>query len=330
MNARWKAGIALIAIIAAAMLAHLARAAGPGNAPEQTVRAGPLEATLKLDRSSLNTAESLIATLTVRAESGVRVTLPPAEPKLGGFSVISAVDQPQRTVATSQGEQQLFERRYTLEPFLPGEYVLPPLEIRWQKSAGESGVARTAEVKVPVESLLPKETGKDKTPLDPGTIRDAYTPPATRSNGSIWTVIAIGFVAAALCAAGIWLFRKQKQAADEISKLIDRVQNLRHSSTTAGPSADALHELAGALRGGLAHRVDPAAATADTGELVDRLAKRGTWGDSEARRVGEVLGALDAARFGGMSMPASEFGHHLEAVAAMLTRMRAMPAEVKR
>jgi len=331
MNSHWKSNAWLVVTLAAIGVGGVNCFAEPAmqGASEQTVRAGPIEAALKLDRSSLNTAESLIATLTVRAESGVRVSLPRVESKLGAFSVLSTVDEPQRTVATSKGDEQLFVRRYTLEPFLPGEYVLPPLEIRWQKSAGESGVARTAVVKIPVETLL-KEAGKDGKPPDPGTIRGAYTPPVVRGDGSIWAGIVIGFVIASLGGAGIWVLRRQKQAADEIAILLERVQNLRRSAATDLPGTEALHELAGALRDGLARRVEPDAATADTGELVARLAKKKTWGDSEARRVGEVLGSLDAARFGGVAMPASEFDLHVEAVVGMLKKMRAMPEGVKR
>lgn len=295
------------------------------SAPEQTVRAGPIEATLKLDRSVLNPAQSLIATLTVRAASGVRVSLPPVEAKLGGFSVVSAVDEPLRTVSANSREEQVFERRYRLEPFLPGDYTLPPLEIRWQKSASESGVARTAEVKVSVESLLPREAGKDGKPLDPGTIRDAYTPPAERKVGAIWIGIAIGISVASVAGAGLWALGRKRHAADEVAGLLERVQAMRQVAGADAANPDALHELAAALRGALANRVEPSATTAETDVLVSRLGKSAAWGDSDAGRVGEVLCALDAARFGGISMPAAEFRHHVETVVGMLTRLRAMP-----
>lgn len=295
------------------------------SAPEQTVRAGPIEATLKLDRSVLNPAQSLVATLTVRAASGVRVSLPPVEAKLGEFSVVSAVDEPLRTVAANGREEQVFERRYTLEPFLPGEYSLPPLEIRWQKSASDSGVARTAEVKVAVDSLLPLEAGKDGKPLDPGTIRDAYTPPAERNAGAIWIGIAIGLAVASVAGAGLWALNRKRHAADEVAKLLERVQGMRQMAGADAAKPDAMHELAVALRGALADRVEPGATTVETEELVNRLGKNAAWGDSDAGRVGEVLGALDAARFGGESMPAEEFRHHVETVVGMLTRLRAMP-----
>jgi hypothetical protein len=294
-------------------------------APEQTVSAGPIKVMLNLDRSSLNVAESLVATLTVKAASGVRVSLPPVETKLGGFSIVSAVDEPLRTIATGEGEQQLLVRRYTLEPFLPGEYKLPPFEIRWRKRASESGVARTAEVKVMVESLLPKQAGSDEKTLDPGTIREAYISPAQRGNGPIWAGIAIGFGIALVAGAGIWAWRRRRQEIDEIEQLLERVDRLRQAAEAGAPKADALHELAGALRGALADRVEPGAATVDTSELVRRLGQSATWGESEARRVGDVLGELDAARFGGAPMPVSEFGRHLEVVTGILKKLRAMP-----
>jgi len=328
MSKRWKSRACLIVTALVIASGETICIAVPAiqAAPEQTVSAGPIEASLKLDRASLNVAESLMATLTVKAASGVRVSLPPVEAKLGGFTVISAVNEPLRTVATGEGEEQLIVRRYTLEPFLPGDYNFPALEIRWQKSAAESGVARTAEVKVVVDSLLPKQTGAEAKPLDPGTIREAYTPPVERGAGAIWVGIAIGFGAAVVAGAGIWASSRRRQSADRIAKLLGRVQSLRQAGA---PNADSLHELAGALREALANRVDPRATTADTGELVERLGSTAAWGDAEARRVGEVLGALDAARFGGMPMPASEFGRHVETVAAMLTKLGAMPSQLE-
>ncbi|MGH7243839.1 MAG: hypothetical protein ACREJD_10515 [Phycisphaerales bacterium] len=302
--------------------------AAPANvaASEQSVSAGPIQATLKLDRDSLNVAESLIATLTVRAPTGVRVTLAPAESKLAGFSVVSAVDEPLLTVPTAEGQQQLLVRRYTLEPFLPGEYKFPPIEIRWQKSAAESGVARTAEVKVAVASLLPKDVANDKKALDPGPIRDAYTPPVTRSNSSIWIGIAIGFAAASALGVGFWVLNGRAHTSDEVAQLLARIEALRASDQRSAPSSEAMHELATSLRSALANRVDPAAATADTSELVERLERRSGWGVAEAKHVGDILGAIDAARFGGIPMPSSEFRQHVDSVIGMLVRLRALPS----
>jgi len=294
-------------------------------ASEQTVGAGPIEATLKLDRSSLNVAESLIATLTVKAATGVRVSLPPVEKQLGEFSIASAVDEPLRTVATSRGEEQLFVRRYTLEPFLSGDYTFPSLEIRWQKSASESGVARTAEVKVNVESLLAKQTVGNVKELDPGTIRDAYTSPAVRGTGPVVIAMAIGFGAATFIGGGLWVWSRRRRATDEIATLLERVEHLRRESGSGQPNPESLHHLAGVLRCALADRVDPDAEATETRELVRRLEKIEAWGESDARRVGDVLTALDAARFGGGPMSPSEFGRHVEAVLAMLSKMRALP-----
>ncbi|MBX3379033.1 MAG: hypothetical protein KF805_02975 [Phycisphaeraceae bacterium] len=327
-SASWPSCYALIVAGFAIVAPCPAAAPDAAAAPEQTVSAGPLQATLKLDRASLNVAENLVATLWVKAPTGVQVALPLTEAKLGGFTVISVVDEPLRTVPTGTGEQQELMRRYTLEPFLPGEYTLPPLEIRWKKGGNESGVARTAEVKVPVTSLLPKQAGSDAKAPDTGTIRGEYTVAKPRDAGALWTGVGIGFGAAAAVGCGLWVRSRRRHATDAIDRLLQRVEDLRRADRGDTTNPHALHELAGAIRGAIADRVEPGAASAEASELVKTLERHSGWGATDARRVGEVLGALDAARFSGACVPATEFRRYVETVVEVLKKLRAMPTPV--
>lgn len=305
----------------------LADAPKPDTAPEQSVSAGPIQASLKLDRASLNVAQSLTATLTVRAPVGVRVTLPEEEAKLDGFSVVSIVNEPLRTLPTGSGQEQLLVRRYKLAPFLPGEYKIPPMEIRWQKSEKESGVARTAEVKVVVDSLLPKSDAPNSKALDPGTIRAEYTLPAQSDRSTLWVGFAVGFGAAVALGAGFWILNRRRTPKDDLEALIAQVEALRRQGTF---TAESLHQLASAFRRGLATRLDPSAGSQTTGELVATLARTPDWGEAEARRAGDVFETLDAARFGGTSMSEDRFRNLAETVASMLARLRAMPPRAVR
>lgn len=300
-------------------------ASPPVGTPEQSISAGPLQVTLKMNRATLNAADNLIATLTVTAPAGVRVTMPPEEKALGGFSVISIVDEPLRTVPIGTGEQQEFVRRYTLEPYLPGEYTLPPLEIRWTKGANQSGAARTSPVNIIVESLLPPPSGSDSKAPDAGTIRGLYTAPVEHGTGSLWAGVAIGFVSALAVGGGVWIAKRRSRAPDEVKRLLERVEALRDSKGT-----DALHELALSIRGAMAARFGPGLASADTGEVVMTLASRAGWGDVDAGGAGALLGTLDAARFSGAGLPATEFHGCVESTLAILKKLHEMPAEGKR
>lgn len=323
MNQRLHPGALALILCAAAAWVHPRPVRASEPAPVQTVNAGPIRATLKLDRSSMNVAQSLVATLTVYAPSGVRVSLPLVDARLGGFSVVSSIDEPLRTVAAKSGEEQVLVRRYTLEPFLPGEYRFPPLEIRWQKGAGESGVARTADVAVKVESLLGSKGAKEGQSLDPGTIRDAYTIPAPRESWGLWVGGGIGFGAAVLGGTGVWMFMRRRSRPDGLARLISSAEQARAGIEAGG--SDPMHRLAGALRSGIAERIEPCAATVETNELIERLKRNPAWGEEKAAAVGEVLTALDAARFGGETMAPAELRRHAETVIALLLRMRSMP-----
>lgn len=327
MSTKLTSGALALLVCAAAVVLHSQPAWASEPASEQTVDAGPIRATLKLDRSSINVAQSVVATLIVHAPAGVRVSLPLAEPRLGGFTVVSSVDEPPRTVVAKAGEEQVLVRRYTLAPFLAGEYRLPPLEIRWQKSAGESGVARTAEVAIRVESLLGSHDAKGGQSLDPGTIREAYTIPVPRERWGLWEGVGIGVGVSALACFGIWMLTRRRSGPDEITRLLATAEQARAGIEAGG--SDPMHLLAGVLRSGLAERLEPCAATAETSELVERLRRNPVWGEEKATGVGEVLRALDAARFGGEAMPPAELRRHAETVIAVLLNLRSMPVSVR-
>lgn len=294
------------------------------SAPEQSVKAGPIEVTVTLNRSTLNVAQSLVVNLTVRAPIGVRVTLPPEDAKLDGFSVSSVLNEPLLTVPAKEGEQQVIVRRFTLAPFLPGEYEVPPMEIRWQKSEKESGVARTAAVRVTVESLLPEKASADAKSLDPGTIRGEYLLPAPSGNTGLATGIAIGFGAAAALGGGLWFVNRRRAPKDDIAGLISRVDSLRAQSQ-GEPSTESLHQLASALRGGLVSRLDLGTNSQSTAELIGALSRKPDWAERDVNLVGEVLEMLDAARFGGTALSVDRFRSLADSVASILDKLRSMP-----
>ncbi len=329
--------IGLSSLMAIGALLAAGRAPIAQGAPEQQaaqtqrVTAGPITATLTLDRASMTAAESLVARLEVSAPSGVRVELPTAEGKLGEFTVVSVVDEPELAKAGPKGMESTVVRRYTLEPFLPGDYTLPALEIRWRrKDPSASGVARTAAVTVPVRSLLaPAKPGENKEPaaLDPGTIRDAYSPPATNERSAFWTGIAIGAGGVAtVVAGGVWARRRRGSASDPVKAQIERVSKLRGGGFEPARAADVCHELAGAVRMALADRIDPAAAVLPTEELAGRFSAAGGSIPGVAGDGAALLKRLDAARFSGEAVSGRELESLIENGSSVLVSLLAMPS----
>lgn len=341
-----------ILMLAPAVLAAPADVVAPATAPAdslaashgitQHVEAGPVRVDLAIDRQSLNVAQSLVVTLEVTASSSVSVELPTPGDKLGPFSVASIADEPPRAVPGGDAAATRLVRRFTLDPFLPGDYTLPALEVRWKRLAtsspspdapADSGVARTSPVTVRVVSLLPEAAQAptaDPAALDPGPIRGRYTPPAPRA----WNTLAIGIGAGAagallLAWAGRAIYRRRSDS-DPIELLISRVESLDPAASDAGRFCD---ELSRALRLALADRVDPRATSLLADELPARLPVRGLYTEQLAADAGSLLRELDESRYSGVPGAPEELDRRraqtLSILRALETMPRGSPQEVR-
>src|ERR1043165_6234512 len=100
----------------------------------QHIQGGPISVDFTLDKTSLNAAESLTATLEVTSPPAVAITLPSPTDKLGEFSVSAQPDDPAAPLSSPGNPPTRPPRRFTLDPFLPGDYSLPALEIAWHRA----------------------------------------------------------------------------------------------------------------------------------------------------------------------------------------------------
>ncbi len=311
--------------IVAATLACLAGASGPAcadGAPTgmQRVEAGPVRLELALDRTTMNAAQSLRVTLRVTSPAGVRVDLPPADGKLGGFAITSTDDRAPLASSNGADLETTRVRTFTLEPFLPGEYTLPTFEVGWTRDASrEHGVVRTAPVAVRVVSLLPD--GAKDAPPDPGTIREAYAAPARTSTRAV--VLAASVAGVALGGAGVWALRRRRRGVDLLDSLEHRVRDLRLAPGPGRSGLDACHELAGYVRLALADRVHPSAASLAPGELAQRLGAN----KASVRQGAELLERLDAARFAGGAVVRADLDSWADSAMALMRLLRAGPGD---
>lgn len=295
--------------------------APPSAVLSQQVNAGPLNISFTIDRATITSAQSLLAVLRVSAPTGVQVDLPPSEPKLGQFTVLSLIDEPQKAETDSTALRSVFVRRYVLEPFLPGEYTIPPLDIRWRKTGTtESGIARTAPVKITVQSLLPPEATKDK--LDPGTIRDAYTPPQKPDRSSLWIGFMLGAGASLLAIGGAWYARRVRSSGDVIDQGIAAIRERQNSPFSSADSGRSCDVLSTALRNALADRVNPASRASTPDALKSQLANTGSVPAPTVKETVAILNRLDEARFSGEDISSAEFDELARKTLAVLASLR--------
>ncbi len=174
---------------------------------------GPAIVTLDLDHKEITIAERLRLKISVTVNEDYEFQLPGFGEKLEQFGIVDYhTTQPELL----DNNTKKVTRSYVLEPFLSGDYTIPPMEIKfWKKSnekAGEHKV-ETSEIKIKVKSLLPDELKDVK-------LNDIKPPVAFPRSYILW--IWAGAAAVIICAGVIiaaFIIRKRRNAAEEAAAL---------------------------------------------------------------------------------------------------------------
>lgn len=197
---------ALLGALAAAPGCGRKQAAQPAAAAgrvERVFEGGPLRLTVRAPSDTINAAQRLHLSVAASVASGYAPSEWKVGEKLGAFTVASRRTSPPtlgpdgRTVTTTDLE---------LEPFLPGDYEIPPIEIKATpvtKDSGEPVSVTTEPLAVHVTSVLADaEDAKDVAGL-----KDIAPAPASR----MWMWWAGGGVAAAaVVTAGLVLAARRR------------------------------------------------------------------------------------------------------------------------
>lgn len=163
---------------------------------------GPVTVVVRCDRERLTIAEQLRFELVVIHDEVYGVEFPTFGEKLEQFGIVDYAAPPARLVGEGRVEEL---RRYVLEPFLSGEYTIPPLTIRFARDGEEEGhVVETEALTVKVTSLLPEAVAEL-------AIEDILPPQALPRQAPAWLLpVALGALLVLGGAAGmaVWLARR--------------------------------------------------------------------------------------------------------------------------
>jgi hypothetical protein len=176
---------------------------------EKKYERGPVIFTLKVSRKEINIADRFRLALEVRSEEQYEVNLPEFGEHLETFGIVDYRVPPPQLIDDGM---VLHRKFYELEPFLSGDYTIPPMKILFRKKGEESEQKHeieSEELIIKVKSLLQK----DATSL---TIKE-IVPPVQPAEPARWWVTYGAIGAVVFGASGVFVFflRRRGREIDE-------------------------------------------------------------------------------------------------------------------
>ncbi len=174
------------------------RKTGPGWEFEKSYTAGDAGLSEKVSRKKITAADSIKLVLEATAKEGVPVEFPSPAGKLGKFTVTGC----DTSAPVLTGDNRVLLRKScTLEPFLPGDYRIPPLKVHF----GEVTEIETEPVGITVESVLPENVRQTD-------IKEVVPPVDLPIPWWIYLLVAVAVAGA--CIAGYLLWKRRRAARE--------------------------------------------------------------------------------------------------------------------
>ena len=181
----------------------------------KTFERGPISVHIDTDKTEITIADRLNLTLSVISDEDYDVQLPKFGENLEQFGI---VDYHTSQPALTGDKQSKISRSYILEPFLSGDYKIPPMTVHFKKKGDSDDTLHkisTEEITVHVTSLLPENFEKR-------TLHDIKPPEDLPQSYDLW--MWTGGMAIILIISGIAVFiiirkRKRNKANDVINQI---------------------------------------------------------------------------------------------------------------
>lgn len=165
----------------------------------------PLVVDVHFSKKQMTIAELLTVTVSAHLPEDFELALPEFQAALGDFTIKERSNT--KKELTDSG--LIISKTWQVEPFLPGEYSIPPLEVSAQNSVDPKGILTisTDEVIIPVISFLdPKEKEQKLTDIIP--------PVSIADNKTILFIIS-GALLLVSGAGLLWFFRRRTPQKNE-------------------------------------------------------------------------------------------------------------------
>jgi hypothetical protein len=147
--------------------------------------------TVILPTLSLGIADRLNVRVLVESPPLFAVRVDDIDWEDGGWTLIDAIHHPLKEGDRTQGEIVTFESEYVLEPFLPGEYVIPSIHVHLTMKSEVGSVLQSDPIAVTVDSSLePEDIGE----LAPAAESFIPPPESQPKPSQAWLIVTGAFV----------------------------------------------------------------------------------------------------------------------------------------
>jgi hypothetical protein len=266
----------------------------------KTFERGPISVHLDTDKKEITIADRLNLTLSVIFDEDYDLELPAFGEKLEQFGI---VDYHTSQPALTDDHRSKISRSYVLEPFLSGDYKIPPMKVYFQKKGGPDDTRHeieTEEITVHVTSLLP-ENFKEM------TLHDIQPPEDLPRSYGLW--FWTGGIALLTFISGVAVFiviRKRnrnainipikkipahQQAFDELNALVS--ENLVEN----GKIKEFYHKISDILRRYIENRFHIRAPELTTEEFLTGIKERNEFDTAHKQLLKNFLTHCDLVKF---------------------------------
>ena len=181
---------------------------------EKTFDRGPVSVRLRVDKKEATIADRLTLTIDVFSSEDYEARLPAFGEKLDQFGIVDYTTPQPELIEDNKTKRT---RSYVLEPFLSGDYVIPPMKVEfWSKKEEDAKrhELETDEVAIKIKSLLPEDVEN----LQIHDIEDPVLMPKAKISESPYLWIGLGALAVLLAAGA--LFAALRKGQEKISEQI--------------------------------------------------------------------------------------------------------------
>ena len=258
---------------------------------------GPLSVHVRVDKSKLTIADTLLLELEAVVEPGYEVKMPKVDKGLDKFGIVDWNNLGNRL---DENNNVASTHRYRLEPFLSGKYEIPVFTFEFYdvNSVEDKKYELSSEpVEVEVTSLLGEQRGE----LVIEDIEDVVEMPQEAALWWIWLLIFF-FIAAA---AGGWILLRRKRAAKLIGIFkpaheiaYERLKALvKNNLVETGRIKEFYEQISSILRHYIEHRFDLRAPERTTEEFLAELQYTDVLSEPDKESLEEFLNHCDLVKF---------------------------------